>query len=310
LNLGATTPYCIITPDTNILPSLKQPAQIDALHTWVDNNIASADVMIVSAEMYLYGGLIASRISNDSTALIMSRAQRLMNYSFDYPDLQLYVSNVVMRIPSYNGDFEEPWYWASYGADLYTYSYYLDKYNQTSDPEDLDTAEQAVVEVPSSAVDEFIWRRERNHNVTMYFLEKLYQATTTTTTTTKSSSSSSSSIIFEYFYTTLDDSAEYGFNIREAAEIKDFISDRNMSSEGKCPVYPGADEVHLTMLAKYCVNSLASSSSSSSTITTTTTVNLGAIFRDPSVLFLAICCKHFLHRMLTSFQYMHICTYV
>ena len=32
-----------------------------------------------------------------------------------------------MRIPGYNGDMEEPWYWENYGRDIYEYSYYTDK---------------------------------------------------------------------------------------------------------------------------------------------------------------------------------------
>ncbi len=33
-----------------------------------------------------------------------------------------------MRIPSYNGDFEEPWYWADNGANIYSWSYFTDRY--------------------------------------------------------------------------------------------------------------------------------------------------------------------------------------
>ena len=43
------------------------------------------------------------------------------------PGALIYFTTVVMRIPSYNGDFEEPWYWANYGRDLYLYSYYTDQ---------------------------------------------------------------------------------------------------------------------------------------------------------------------------------------
>ena len=32
-----------------------------------------------------------------------------------------------MRIPGYNGDMEEPWYWENYGKYIYEYSYYTDK---------------------------------------------------------------------------------------------------------------------------------------------------------------------------------------
>ena len=37
------------------------------------------------------------------------------------------MSNVVMRIPGYNGDMEEPWYWEKFGRDIYEFSYYTDK---------------------------------------------------------------------------------------------------------------------------------------------------------------------------------------
>lgn len=42
-----------------------------------------------------------------------------------------------MRIPAYSFNFEEPDYWSLYGAQIYTYSYYLDKYNKLQDPNDL-----------------------------------------------------------------------------------------------------------------------------------------------------------------------------
>lgn len=248
-----------MTPDAALLPSLKVPARVDAIHAWVDRHAPAADAMIVSAEMYLYGGLIASRISNETTAVIMARAERLMSYSTKYPSLSVYVSNVVMRIPSYNGDFEEPWYWADYGYDLYTYSFYLDKYSQSHDAADLNTAKEAVAAVPPSAAREFMWRRERNHNVTMSLLHQL----------------NAPAPPFNYFYTTLDDSAEYGFNIREAAEIKNYIAQNSMPVD-KFPVYPGADEVHLTILSKYCVNTVLELSAGA------TAVNLAAQFRDPS----------------------------
>ena len=43
------------------------------------------------------------------------------------PRNKFYMSSVVMRIPGYNGDMEEPWYWENYGRDIYEYSYYTDK---------------------------------------------------------------------------------------------------------------------------------------------------------------------------------------
>lgn len=175
----------------------------------------------------------------------------------------MYISNVVMRIPSYNGDFEEPWYWADYGSDLFTYSYYLDKYRQQNQTEDYNKAMQAVSGVPSSAVDEFTWRRSRNHNITMLLLNAMAD-----------SSKQGRKRPFQYLYTTLDDSAEFGFNIREAEEIKSFVSNPdNKLGDMCCPVYPGADEVHLIMLARYAVNQIQGEDRP---------IKFLVVFRDPS----------------------------
>lgn len=78
---------------------------------------------------------------------------------------------------------------------------------------------------------------------------------------------------FSYLYTTLDDNAEYGFNIREAEEVKQYIASNNeYMSNSICPVYPGADEVHLTMLSKYA------------TAVTQISVTLATVFRDKSTI--------------------------
>ena len=106
VNLAKTTPYCLVTPDASMLPAHKTAANLTAIDSFISENIANADAMIVSAEMYLYGGLINSRVSNDSLATIDKRLERLVSYSKQYPKLQILLSNVVMRIPSYNGDAE------------------------------------------------------------------------------------------------------------------------------------------------------------------------------------------------------------
>lgn len=260
LNLAASTPFCILTPSPAILPSLKSPADLTSIHLWIDKNAEVADAMILSAEMFLYGGLIASRISNDTLADVESRLQKLFSYSQKYPSLEIFISSVVMRIPSYDGDFEEPWYWANYGDELFTYSFHLDKYNQLKVSEDLLIAQRAVKDVPPSAVDEFQWRRSRNHQITMEALRAVNEM---------------SPPPFRYFYTTLDDSAEFGFNIRESQEIRDYIeSNETHLSYSQCPVYPGADEVHLTMLAKISVMFFNNNEP----------VSLNAVFRSTSTI--------------------------
>ena len=233
INLAKQAPLCVISPPIEYLPSRKVPANLTAIDLWIQGNIAKVDTFILSSEMYLYGGLINSRISNDTFSAIESRLNKLIRFRMTYPNLRhVYVSEVVMRIPAYNGDFEEPWYWADYGYAIFNYSFYTDKYNQVKDPEALAIANLAKEQIPSNALDEFLWRRQRNFNISSLMVESMR-----------------SKQAFDYCYITMDDSAEYGFNIREASTLKEMVSTYELNA--LIPIYPGADEVLLTLLSMH-----------------------------------------------------------
>lgn len=50
-------------------------------------------------------------------------------------------------------------------------------------------------------------------------------------------------------YITLDDNAEYGFNIAESLELKSYVINNNLT--GIVKIYPGADEVQFSLLSAY-----------------------------------------------------------
>lgn len=98
--------------------------------------------------MYLYGGLIASRISNDTQAEISKRLDSLELRKVFNKGLKIYASAVVMRIPASDGDFEEPTYWANYGRLIYQFSFYTDKYRKTGDPSDYEKSQDYKQQIP------------------------------------------------------------------------------------------------------------------------------------------------------------------
>lgn len=258
--------FCMITPEPSLLSLWKTPAPIDELHAWVDENMGKAKTAIISAEMYLYGSLINSRISNDTTAEITGRVHQLLDVSKKY-GTDLYISTVVMRIPSYNGDFEEPWYWTDYGADIYSYSFYTDQSEKTGSVEAFETAMSYKKKVPADALEEFLWRRERNHNVTLELIDSLKEREKDDGTPN----------FFQYLYITLDDSAEYGFNIQEADEIKSLVDKLDKKLQERIPVYPGSDETQMILLSKFAT--LAKSGSDN--INHSARVRVGVVYRDP-----------------------------
>jgi hypothetical protein len=81
---------------------------VSLIFNWLEKNIMMADAAVVSLEMALYGGLINSRVSNDTLPAIMDRLDRLSTLLIS-ARIPIFITTVVMRIPSYDGDFEEPW---------------------------------------------------------------------------------------------------------------------------------------------------------------------------------------------------------
>ena len=59
---------------------------------------------------------------------------------------------------------------------------------------------------------------------------------------------------FTRIYITLDDNAQYGFNIAEANQLRQLVQQLGLQNE--VAIYPGADEVQLTMLSHFSVDTL------------------------------------------------------
>ena len=115
-----------------------------------------------------------------------------------------------MRIPSYNSDFEEPWYWATYGRSLYEYSFHTSRYRALHNESDADAAAAAAALVPAGVRSKFLWRRSRNFNGSMDLLQIVRDSPRGAWPTT--------------LYVTLDDGGTYGLNVDEAATLASFAT--------------------------------------------------------------------------------------
>ena len=234
INLAAVTPFTIDTPAASTLSLQRHPADLAALDAWTAAAFASADAAVVSLELYLYGGLIASRISNASTAAVVARLDALVALAAAHPHVRLHAGAVIMRIPSYNTVpcTEDVYYWQFFGADLFTFSYFSAKYAQSGNASDLAAAQAAEAKVPADVVADYLWRRARNYNVTAALLERAAAAPG----------------LLRSLYITQDDNARYGFNIAEADALRALAARLGLGDLVR--VYPGADEVGLSMLAR------------------------------------------------------------
>ena len=194
--------------------------------------------------MFVYSGLINSRCGNETSADIISRVQKLIDYADQNRHVTFLLGTVVMRIPAYNTvpPVEDPYYWAYYGLDIYTYSFYLSKYNHTHNETDYQTAMAAAAKVPTAILADWVNRRQRNFNATVFLLEAYAKSV------------ADGAPLFHSMYITQDDNAQYGFNIDEATALKQLVSQLGLSD--RVLIYPGADEVGLSMLSRLTVDTV------------------------------------------------------
>ena len=232
--------FDVLTPPQEYICHYKVQANLTLLDLWLQNETKLCNqtkcLFVMSSEMFLFGGLINSRISNDSLLSVFNRLDKINDLKEKFQEnVKIYFSNVIMRIPNYNGDFEEPWYWKNFGFLIYSWIFYIDRYYVLKNISDYEIALNISKKIPIEALTEFQWRRERNHNVTLKVLE--YQQKFD---------------LFEKIWITLDDNAEYGLNRMEERDIRQKVS--NMSLNSSVNIYPGADEVGLVMLSKLIVD--------------------------------------------------------
>jgi hypothetical protein len=218
----------LVLPPPALLPSIRQAADCETLVGWLHEHASALDVLIVSCELLGFGGLIASRISDDDVHTIISRLNSLSAIKRQHPHLVIYGFNVITRVSNSNNAFEEPVYWADHGVDVYRLSQLLDQHTQGQPVMDELTALQ--VAIPAAHVRDFIQRRLRNHTVNLAALRLLADS------------------VFDLLVLSSDDTSPYGLPSSEKHWLSTW-SERLAIGE-RLLMYPGADEVGCVLLAR------------------------------------------------------------
>ncbi len=208
--------YKLVMPERNLLGNLTKPADIDLIMKQLEN-IQDIGIIVCSLDTIAYGGLIPSRRSSDSTAEIKERINRFIKIIQKH-NADVYAFSSIMRISNNNINEEEKEYWSEYGTKIYEYSYNSHKTGET---------DFKKYGIPKDIIKDYLDTRKRNFEINKYYIE----------------------LAKKNFFNTLvfskDDCAEYGFNVKEAEELKSLSSDNK-----NIFVKTGADEVPIVLLSR------------------------------------------------------------
>jgi hypothetical protein len=220
LLLTKATDLDVITPPKKLLGQKKIPADIAKLHEWLLENVKKDDILILSADMLLHGGLIPSRINLLSLDTVLKRLKILR--ILKNVGTKIYLTATVTRIPKYNSDEEEPDYWEYFGEEIYRLSLKLAESGMSF--------ESLKTNVPEWIVDDFLWRRKRNFQVLSKIIECVKGG------------------IIDFLNVTLDDNSEGSLSVFEAKLHESKVVELGISD--KVSIHPGADESAMALLSK------------------------------------------------------------
>lgn len=215
----------LLLPPSELLPALRQPGDPDGLFAWLSDASTHADRRIISAETLLYGGLIASRITDEAPMAIIQRAAHLATL----PPLPTTAFNLIMRIPDADDAIEEPAYWGQYGRQLHRVSQLMHRRDAGEDVDD--ELQAAAANIPQEVMEDFARRRLRNHTVNLTLLHM------------------AADNLLDLLVISSDDTSIYGMGTQEKGWLATWARRLNLSEE-RLLMYPGADEVGCVLLMR------------------------------------------------------------
>lgn len=220
----------LVVPDKQLLSKKKKAADSKALQDFILQEVSDCDAAVISLDMLLYGGLIPSRLHHLDKQIVCQRMELLDRIKRSNPKLRVYAFQCIMRAPAYDSSEEEPDYYGQYGFSLFRRKYLLDYLEREGSLTSEEERELDTLNVPEEVLKDYEWRRNFNLEMNIKVFDYLQRG------------------IIDFLVIPQDDSAPYGYtSISQRTVIAKL---QELELDNKVMIYPGADEVSLSLLAR------------------------------------------------------------
>lgn len=224
-------PYELMVPDISILGNKKRPGNLDEIAKWLESTAKDVDGMVIAVDTLVYGGIVPSRLHQDDLETLLERLNNMRRIKEKYPHIKIYAYNLIMRNPKYSSSEEEPDYYEYMGREIHLYGVYNhQKQLGILSHENLIHLENIEKSIDKDNLNDYINRRDKNIKVNLAFLQLIHDN------------------VIEFGIVPQDDSSKYGLTATDQVHVRKAIKDLNI--ELNCYMYPGADEVTNTLLAR------------------------------------------------------------
>ncbi len=223
-NLALAVGLNVLVPPPNALNTINEPGDTEVLREWLLDNAADASLLIVSLETLTLGGMIPARRVDTSSEEVKERLELLRTLKEVNPELRTLAHGVIVRVAHDNDPIEEKSYYGVWGDALRRYSELSDRASRGEDVS-LETSE-----LPEEILEDWLTTRRRNHRLHLDALDLVAEG------------------VLEHLCLTLDDTSTYGLAAQDRRGLE--AKTDNLGLWSQVDIYPGADEVSATLLAR------------------------------------------------------------
>lgn len=222
--LAAIANIKVVSPPKELLGRYKTPADAQVLRTWLKENIPHTNAAIVSVDMLIHGGLMASRLSNGSDQDVTATLQLLKETHQLYPQIPLYAFNILPRL--WLADSEEN---KKHQKSVLEYSKLKDQVSIFGNPMDIKKLKELEKEIPAKIREQYISLYQKNALVNQELIQLANDG------------------ILEKLVIGQDDGQLFGIPNMIKLQLQHY-ADRNSTDPTKTIITRGTDEVALTLL--------------------------------------------------------------
>ena len=207
--IGAIAGVQVVTPPTNLLGRFTQAGQPDLILNWLDSqNLSEYDSVILSTDMAIYGGLIASRANNTTFEQANNRLNRIESIKARYPGTKWFGFSAVMRIAPTSTKAS-----ASWRERLVRAVVVRDRFYREQDLSTLVTATNGLSRVQPDTLREYDRTRKRNFEVQMDLIRMAKRG------------------VFDHLIVGQDDAQPEGPHIAEVKALRQLAADAGVTSK-------------------------------------------------------------------------------
>lgn len=223
------TPVQLAVPEMGMLGSKKIPADTAEILDFLKAECLDADACVLSLDMLLYGGIVPSRLHQLSEGELAQRLEIVRELKRQNPKLKIFAFALIMRCPAYSSADEEPDYYEICGREIFLTG--QTKHKQALgviSEEEAQGLLRTYREKTQGYLTDFEARRRVNRGILERILTEYRDC-------------------FETLVIPQDDSSAYGYTTMDREYLKQVAAESGL---GEVPMYPGADEVGMSLLAR------------------------------------------------------------